>query len=47
MNDTIGFDQCDPRDELDYVRWEIEQLIKREREIVEQLADRENVDANA
>ena len=46
MNDTIGFDQRDPRDELEYLRWEIDQLLKREREIVEQLADRENVDGD-
>jgi len=44
--DTVGFDQRDLGDELEYLRWEIDQLLKREREIVEQLADRENVDGD-
>jgi len=34
------------RDELDWIEWEIAQLRERERELVEQLADRENVDGD-
>jgi len=44
--DIIGFDQRDLPDELEYLRWEIDLLLKREREIVEQLADRESVDGD-